>query len=759
MQEIYLFFVVILFILAISDLIVGVSNDAVNFLNSAIGARVASRRTIMIVASVGILIGTTFSSGMMEVARKGVFNPEFFFFGEVMVIFLAVMLTDIILLDFFNTIGLPTSTTVSIVFELLGAAVVVSLIKIAGQAEGVGMLSKYINSSQALLIISGIFLSVLFAFIIGALVQYISRLIFTFHYHKKKQYITALWAGLAMTAMFYFLLLKGLKGASFTSEGFLLWVKGKMLLLLGLSFVIWTGVFVVLSRWKVDAFRVVVLFGTFSLAMAFAGNDLVNFIGVPIAGFESYLAWSGSGAEAFSYTMESLQRPVQTNSLLLLIAGAIMTITLWFSRKARTVTDTEVSLGRQDEGHERFHPSILARGIVRGGIISNQLFSRILPKQWSSKLEKSFLPPGEEQHEEKPAFDLVRASVNLTTASVLIAFATSLKLPLSTTYVSFMVAMGTSLADRAWGRDSAVYRVAGVLNVIGGWLATALIAFVVAGIFAFLIFYFQLTAVLILIGLATIFIYRSFSYHKIQDKKNQKRIAFESEKERIAVEKLIRKLSTRINDLFHVINNTLDTAFGALLNEDRQRLYQTHQAITSLIEKNEDLQYELFRSIKRIQEESSNGSRLILYVYDLEQDIVQSVGLVEKSIRNHLENYLSPLKPIQKSWLHNLNRDIMEYLSDVAAFVADPESGNTESLFTNKKRILQKLEEAIAMQVEGVKNKEFGKRNSLLMFKLLLESKDIVAVAGRYAKLYRRIFLRPQKKLYYSFGLGVEDIK
>ena len=349
MSELYLIIVILLFILAISDLIVGVSNDAVNFLNSSIGSRVASRRTIMIVASIGIFVGATFSSGMMEVARKGIFNPEYFYFAEIMIIFLAVMLTDIILLDFFNTVGLPTSTTVSIVFELLGAAVVMSLIKMSIAGQGITVLADYINTSQAVLIISGIFLSVVFAFFTGAIVQFFSRLLFTFRYKRKNKFLGAVWTGIAMTSMTYFLLLKGIKGASFVTEDFVLWVKHNLLLLIGVSFLLWTVVMQALSLFKVNVFRVVVLFGTFALAMAFAGNDLVNFIGVPIAGFESYLSWQASGQSAFDYSMEVLQEPVRTKSYLLIIAGLIMIITLWFSKKARSVTDTEVNLGRQNE--------------------------------------------------------------------------------------------------------------------------------------------------------------------------------------------------------------------------------------------------------------------------------------------------------------------------------------------------------------------------------------------------------------------------
>jgi phosphate/sulfate permease len=368
MFELYLVIVIILIILAISDLIVGVSNDAVNFLNSAIGSNVSTPRVILIVASIGIFAGAAFSSGMMEVARKGIFNPEFFYFSDIMAIFLAVMITDILLLDFFNTIGLPTSTTVSIVFELLGAAIAISLLKILANGDAISTLGQYINSSKAFLIISGIFLSIVFAFLVGACTQFVSRLIFTFKFKQEKNIVGVVWSAFAMTAMTYFLLFKGLKSASFVSTKFLSDLYGDLFMWMAICFATWLIIMYILDRSKVSVFKIVVLFGTFALAMAFAGNDLVNFIGVPIAGLESFQGWVGSGLSPEEYSMDILQKPIQTKFYLLTFAGIIMTITLWFSRKARSVTETEVNLGRQSEGYERFAPNFLARGIVKSSL-------------------------------------------------------------------------------------------------------------------------------------------------------------------------------------------------------------------------------------------------------------------------------------------------------------------------------------------------------------------------------------------------------
>ncbi|MBT8491897.1 MAG: inorganic phosphate transporter, partial [Deltaproteobacteria bacterium] len=499
----FIFFVVVLFVLAISDLVVGVSNDAVNFLNSALGSKVASRKVVMLVASAGIIAGALFSGGMMEVARKGIFSPELFTFANVMVVFAAVMITDIILLDLFNTLAMPTSTTVSIVFELLGAAIAVAVLAIHHQGGSLADAGAYINSSRALIIIGGIFISVVVAFAVGAAAQYISRLIFTFHFERRMRIFGGIWAGVAITALSYFLLIKGLKGASFVPAGFVAWVGEHTVSVLAILLAASTAVMQVCLFLGRNILRFVVLLGTFALAMAFASNDLVNFVGVPMAGLESYSSWSNSGVAASELMMTSLHEPVRTSSLYLLVAGAIMAATLWLSSKARSVTETEINLSRQGAGVERFSPNILSRTIVRTARDIGSVLARILGRRWRARIDSSFVPRGfEGPVGAAPAFDTVRASVNLTIASALIALATSLKLPLSTTYVSFMVAMGSSLADRAWDRDTAVFRVAGVLNIIGGWFLTAAIALSASAVFATIIYFAGIYGVIGLLCLA-----------------------------------------------------------------------------------------------------------------------------------------------------------------------------------------------------------------------------------------------------------------
>lgn len=480
MELLFLSIVVFLFLLAIFDLSVGVSNDAVNFLNSAIGSRAASFKRVLIVASIGIFIGAAMSNGMMDIARHGIFRPEHFSFYDLICIFMAVMVTDIILLDIFNSLGMPTSTTVSMVFELLGATFVVALIKMANGAD-LG-LNDLLNTEKALSVIIGIFLSVAIAFVFGTVVQFLSRLIFSFNYKHKLKWKIGIFAGICTTAIVYFLLIKGAKDMSFMTPEVKAWIKNNTAVIILTCFVFFTILMQLLHICKVNVLKVIVLTGTFSLAMAFAGNDLVNFIGVPLSGlasFQDYLA-NGNG-DSQGYLMASLNGPANTPIYFLIGAGAIMVVSLATSKKARNVTKTEIGLGSQQGGDEMFGSSRIARRIVRWSLSAISRVRMITPvkvRNWFGRrfnVEESIMDKG-------ASFDLIRGSVNLVLAGALIALGTSLKLPLSTTFVTFMVAMGTSLADRAWGRESAVFRITGVISVIGGWFVTAGAAFIGAGL-------------------------------------------------------------------------------------------------------------------------------------------------------------------------------------------------------------------------------------------------------------------------------------
>lgn len=517
MEWIYLGFVIFLFILAVSDLWVGVSNDAVNFLNSAIGAKVAKFRTIILVAATGVFLGAIMSNGMMDIARHGIFRPEQFAFKELMYIFLAVMVTDIILLDVFNSLGMPTSTTVSMVFELLGATFAISMIKMAGDDSGLGF-ADYMNTEKALSVIMAIFVSVAIAFVCGSLIQYIARLIFTFDFHKGLKWKIGIYGGIATTAIVYFMLFKGTKDLAFMTSDVKAWIESHTWMLLGGCLVFFTILMQVLYFLKVNVFKVIVLIGTFALAMAFAGNDLVNFIGVPLAGFSSYQDYmAAGGGDPSSHMMGVLNESASTPLIFLIAAGVVMVIALATSKKAHNVTKTEINLARQDEGDEMFGSSKVARSIVRWSNSTAQFVVNATPDRVKAWIDKRF-DKSNLDIEDNAAYDVVRASVNLVVASLLIALGTSLKLPLSTTYVTFMVAMGTSLADRAWSRESAVFRITGVLSVIGGWFLTAAIAFI-CSFFVALLMYFGgtvVTVIIVIAGLAAL-IHSNITYKEKND--------------------------------------------------------------------------------------------------------------------------------------------------------------------------------------------------------------------------------------------------
>lgn len=522
MEFVFLGIVIFLFVLAVFDLSVGVSNDAVNFLNSAIGAKVASFKTIIVIASIGVLFGATMSNGMMDIARHGIFRPEQFYFYELMCIFMAVMVTDIILLDIFNSLGMPTSTTVSMVFELLGATFALSLVKMAADTTGLGF-SDLLNTEKALSVILGIFLSVAIAFFFGTIVQYVSRMLFTFNYNSRLKWKIGLFGGVAATSIVYFLLIKGIKDLSFMTPELKLWIHDNTMIIIVSCLTFFTVLMQILHWCKVNVLKVVVLMGTFALAMAFAGNDLVNFIGVPLSGFSSYQDYmANGGGDPNSLLMGSLNAPASTPMVFLIAAGAIMVYSLVTSKKAYNVVKTSVGLARQDGGDEIFGSSRIARRLVRSFLSAYTWIASVTPISIRHWVRRRF-NTDEVIMEKDAAFDLIRASVNLVLAGLLIAIGTSLKLPLSTTYVTFMVAMGTSLADRAWSRDSAVFRITGVISVIGGWFITAGAAFFGASIVVLVMYWGGNIAMFLMAAVAIFLLVRSnIRYRKkvVEDKKD-----------------------------------------------------------------------------------------------------------------------------------------------------------------------------------------------------------------------------------------------
>lgn len=522
METIYLGIVIFLFMLAVFDLLVGVSNDAVNFMNSAVGAKVANFKTIVIVAAIGVFAGAVLSNGMMDIARHGIFQPVNFSFYEIMCIMLAVMVTDVVLLDVFNTLGLPTSTTVSMVFELLGGTFILAILKIVGDETGLLTLGDMMNTEKALSVIMGIFLSVAIAFIAGTFVQYISRLIFSFNYKKNLSWTIGIFGGIAVTSLSYFMLIKGLKSAPFMTPESLAWISENTTLLVTGCFITFTLLMQILHWCWVNVFKIIVLLGTFSLALAFAGNDLVNFIGVPLAGFSAYTDYvaNSNGVSIHDFMMTSLMSSAKTPAIFLFASGLVMVYALATSKKAKNVIKTSVDLARQEEGDEMFGSSALARTIVRRANNINDFLKRVIPAGMRRWIDSRF-NKDEVILENGAAFDLIRAAVNLVLSGLLIIIGTTMKLPLSTTYVTFIVAMGTSLADRAWSRESAVYRITGMLSVIGGWFITAFVAFTICALVTFIMFYTSFVGMFIFIVVAVVLLVRSNIKYSKKEKAEQ----------------------------------------------------------------------------------------------------------------------------------------------------------------------------------------------------------------------------------------------
>jgi len=734
METFYLVVVVVLFILAISDLVVGVSNDAVNFLNSAIGSKAAPFKIIILIAALGVLFGATFSSGMMEVARKGVFHPDQFYFNEIMIIFLAVMITDVLLLDLFNTFGLPTSTTVSIVFELLGAAVGMALIKIYQSADGLIDMGTYINTGKALAIIFGILMSVVIAFSVGLLVQFFTRTIFSFNYKKSYKFFGALWGGFAVTMIVYFILIKGAKGSSFLTDENVAFIKSNTWQILGVSFIGFTFILQLLVWFsRINILKVIVLAGTFALAMAFAGNDLVNFIGVPLAGFESYKAFIASGVDTPGIlTMDILKEPVKTPTLYLLIAGLVMVITLWISRKARSVTATTLDLSRQGEGEERFQSNMFARSIVRITIEAHRIAMLYMPKAIKKFMQRRFDQTVVETVNKKDrlSFDLIRASVNLVVAAVLIAFGTSLKLPLSTTYVTFMVAMGTSLADGAWGRESAVYRISGVVTVIVGWFFTAIIAFMAAFVVANLIYWGGIISIGILIALAIFFIVKTHAIHKKRDDKRKKHELEEFDEKILDKENVFIVCNENVSTLVLASKEIYTHLIGFLLQEKRKPLKKLLKQVDELNAQTKEFNQNSPRVIRKLEENAVEAGHYYVQVIDYLRESMQSLSFLGKPIYKHIDNNHTPPKGYQSESLKELASMVNEYIEDIVNVISAKDFKRNDAVLKKQGAIIDEIAKMKKKQIKILKKESTGTRRSLLYFDILNETRNYLMFLG-----------------------------
>lgn len=741
METIYLCIIIFLFVLAVFDLIVGVSNDAVNFLNSAVGAKAASFKTILFIAGIGIFIGASLSNGMMDIARHGIYQPEHFYFAEIMCILLAVMLTDVVLLDVFNSMGMPTSTTVSLVFELLGGTFALSLIKVHN-SDTLG-LGDLINTDKALSVIMAIFVSVAIAFFFGMLVQWIARVIFTFNYKKKMKYSIALFGGIAATSIIYFMLIKGLKDSSFMTPDNKLWIQENTWLLIATFFVFFTILMQVLHWFKINVFKVVVLMGTFALALAFAGNDLVNFIGVPLAGFSSFMDYTANGAgNANGFLMTSLLGPAKTPWYFLIGAGAVMVYALCTSKKAHAVIKTSVDLSRQDEGEETFGSTPIARTVVRISMTLANSISRIIPsgtKDWFNsrfRKDEAIIADG-------AAFDLVRASVNLVLAGLLIALGTSLKLPLSTTYVTFMVAMGTSLADRAWGRDSAVYRITGVLSVIGGWFITAGAAFTICFFVALVLHFGGNISIIALIALAVFILIRSQVMYKKRKAKAQgnetlKQLMQTSNTEE-ALQLMRQHTREELSKVLEYAETNFELTVTSFLHENLRGLRRAMGS--TKFEKQLIKQMKRTGTVAMCRLDNNTVLEKGLYYYqgnDFASELVYSISRLCEPCLEHIDNNFNPLDAIQKGEFSDAAEDITYLIQQCRKKLENNEYSNLEEEVRRANDLNGQLSLLKRKELQRIQSQPGSIRVSMVYLTMVQEAQNVVTYTINLMKVSRK---------------------
>jgi len=750
MEQIYIIMLIALAILAITDLMVGVSNDAVNFLNSAIGSKAVSFKTIMIVASLGVAVGALYSNGMMEIARNGIFTPSMFSFNDVIIIFLAVMITDVLLLDVFNTLGLPTSTTVSVIFSLLGASVALAIYKVYVSGDGFSTLGNYINTEKATEIVYSILLSVALSFALGSLVQYVSRLIFTFHIEKRYKYVAALFGGVAMTAITFFILVKGLKSITFVPSEVKDFIKESPLTIIAYSLILWTIVCqLLISVFKYSVFKFIIIVGTFGLALAFAGNDLVNFIGVPIAAYQAFEIWAAPGQTvgATEFMMSGLEKEnLPAPFIFLALAGLVMVYTLWTSKKAKSVIETEQNLSRQGEGNEKYNANTLSRNLVRAMMYLGNIISFILPKSLQRKLDAQFVQPEYTgKRDEQPMFDMVRASVNLIVASILISIGTSMKLPLSTTYVTFMVAMGSSFADRAWDRESAVYRVAGVFNVIGGWFVTALAAFLSSAIIAYILFIGEVFAFFAFMIVVAIFFYRSNQIHKKKVKEEEEIKSLRKE-DIVTIKEMITESSSQISKVLHKTSTLYTSVIDNLGLQDLTKLKENKKAHKKLEKEIDELKSNVFYFIKNLDETSVEASRFYILILGYLQDMVQSIDFITNSSHSHVNNNHKKLKFNQIRDLKTIDVQLQTLLSKLEESFKTEDFTKLDEILKEKNTFLGTIESLITKQIVRIRTTETSPKNSKLYFALLLETNDLIKSTMSLLELFKEFNQQNNKK-------------
>ena len=717
--------IIFIFVLAILGIIAGVSNDATNFMSAAVGTKSASYRTVTIIAALGIIIGSLMSNGMMEIARNGVFSPQYFFANEIVYIYLAVMIANLILLDVFNTLGLPTSTSVSLVFELLGATVAIAMIKMHDGTAGV-TLAELINTDKALTMVVGIFLSVAIAFIFGIIVQYITRLIFSFNYLKNLKWKIGIFSGIATTALVYFMLIKGMKGAAFITEDIHAWIDTHTWQLLGICFVFFTVLMQILYFLKVNVLKLIVLIGTFALAMAFAGNDLVNFIGVPLAGLDTYLDVRNSNVAIDSLTMGSLNTMSAANTIYLIVAGLIMAVTLLTSKKAKIVLQTSLDLSKQNGGNESFGSSAIARSLVRFTNNMVTAVDNILPAKVKTWIEKRF-DNREMILEENAAFDLIRGSVSIVLASMLIALGTSLKLPLSTTYVTFMVTMGASLSDRAWSRESAVYRVTGMFSVIGGWFITAIVAFIICFVIALLFYYGGVVAMLAMIALAIFIIIKNRAKtNKTDDKDDVFDKAMSTNEQEVIYKSLIQHNRESINELLNVAKNIYVGVVDAFVKEDIKTLRKASNDCRLAKEKMKQLKRKEIMIMRRLDDKMMDKNTWFHLSYNCIEQILYSLRRICDPCKEYVDNSFTPLDKKYLPEVENLKEKVVWSVEAADITVYSSEYKDIDAVMERVKIREDELVEMTHGQMNRIQHDKDNIDLALLYLNIIQESSEIV---------------------------------
>ena len=714
-----------IFVLAVLGIVAGVSNDATNFMSAAVGTKSATYRTVTIIASLGIIFGSLMSNGMMEIARNGVFSPQYFFANEIIYIYLAVMIANLILLDVFNSLGLPTSTSVSLVFELLGATVAIAMIKMrSGVLDGVG-LSELINTDKALTMIVGIFLSVAIAFIFGVIVQYITRLIFSFNFEKNLKWKIGIFSGIATTALIYFMLIKGMKGAAFMTAEIKSWIDAHTLMLLGASFVFFTVLMQILFFCKVNVLKLVVLIGTFALAMAFAGNDLVNFIGVPLAGLDTYIDVRHSGVPMDALSMNSLNTMSAANTIYIILAGLVMVVTLLTSKKAKIVLQTSLDLSKQNGGNESFGSSAIARALVRFTNNMVNVVDNILPAKVKAWIEKRF-DNREMILEENASFDLIRGSVSIVLASMLIALGTSLKLPLSTTYVTFMVTMGASLSDRAWSRESAVYRVTGMFSVIGGWFITAIVAFIICFLIALLFYFGGVIAMIALIALAVYIIVKNRARaNKTEDNDELFEKALNATEQEAIYESFVQHNRESMNKMLNMSKEIYTNIVDAFVKEDIKTLRKASNDCRDAKQIMKQLKRKEIMIMRRLDDKMNKNTWFHLSYNSIEQ-ILYSLRRVCDPCKEYVDNSFTPLDKKYLPEVENLKEKVFWAIDATDITIYSSEYKDVDAVM---ERIKVREDEAVEMSREQMNRIQNSKENidlALLYLNIIQESSAII---------------------------------